>query len=323
MSDKPKGESKFSVLKVLSVILAIAVIAGAVTLMILDRPGNIAVHFIDAGQGDAILITCGNESMLIDGGSNDTAGSVEAYLARQGVEKLKYVVATHPDGNHIGGLDTILEKYDVISGEIWMPDVDYNTKTFYDLIDAIDYCGLVRVCPENGAEYKLGKATVTVLGPIKTHEDQNDNSIVIRVVMAENSFLFTGDMTLEGESELLDRIDPLDLQADVIKLGNHGADSSTGKAFLKAVGAKYAVITVDGENEEGCPAADVLNKLKDADISVYRTDEAGSVVVKGNEVDYTWNVSPSTSWIVGGCNLNETATSDILDEITELLTGNE
>lgn len=335
MSDKPKGESKFAVLKVLSVIVAILVLAAVVTLMILDRPGSITVHYIDAGQGDAILITCGTESMLIDGGSNDTAGSVEAYLSRQGIEKFKYVVATHPDGNHIGGLDTILEKYDVISGEIWMPGVDYNTKTFYDLIDAIDYCGLVRVCPESGTEYKLGKATVTVLGPTKTYEDQNDNSLVIKVVMGENSFLFTGDMTLEGEKDLLDKIDPLDLQADVIKLGNHGADNSTGKSFLKAVGAKYAVITVDGENEEGCPTADILNKLKEADISVYRTDESGSIVVKGNEVDYIWNVASSLSWKVGGSALENlgdlNGLSDSgnlselgdLSELSELLTGND
>lgn len=305
MSGRPKGTAKYTVLRVLSILLGIAALAGCVVLMILDRPGDIKVHFIDVGQGDAILITSGKEAMLIDAGSNDYAGEVQSYLSRQGVSKLKYVVATHPDGDHIGGLDTIIERIDVTSAEVWMPDVDYNAKTFRDLIDAIEYCDYKRVCPEGGSEYKLGKATVTVLSPGKTYDDNNDNCMVIKVAMGENSFLFAGDITTEAEKDLINKYDPEILKAGVLKVSNNGANTSTSSAFLRAVSPKAAVITVSAENTDGVPTADVLNKLKTADISVYRTDEMGTIVVTGNEVDYNWNKYPSITWAVGGNKIGE------------------
>ena len=96
---------------------------------------ELEVHFIDVGQGDSTLIVCDGETLLIDAGDNNKGTTVQLYLQKQGITELDYVIGTHPHADHIGGLDDVIEAFDI--GKIFMPKVQNNTKTFEDVLDAI------------------------------------------------------------------------------------------------------------------------------------------------------------------------------------------
>lgn len=148
---------------------------------------EMTVHYLDVGQGDCVLVSCDGESMLIDAGDNNQGTKIQNYLKKQGVTKLKYAVGTHPDADHIGGLDVILYKFDC--GTVMMPDVSKNTATYRDVVDTMKQKGYRNTVPEPGDSFQLGDAVCTVLGPEESYEDANNNSIVLKVEHGENSFL--------------------------------------------------------------------------------------------------------------------------------------
>ncbi len=172
---------------------------------------EMTVHYLDVGQGDCVLVSCDGESMLIDAGDNNQGTKIQNYLRKQGVTKLKYAVGTHPDADHIGGLDVILYKFDC--GTVMMPDVSKNTATYRDVVDTMKQKGYRNTVPEPGDSFKLGDAVCTVLGPEESYEDANNNSIVLKVEHGENSFLFMGDAEAEAEADILSG--GADVEADV------------------------------------------------------------------------------------------------------------
>jgi len=263
-----------------------------------EEGGNLEVHFIDVGQGDATLIRCDGETMLIDAGDNDKGTKVQLYLKKQGVDQLQYLVGTHPDADHIGGMDVIITKFIVNSNEIWMPDCDNDTATYRDVVDAIEYKGLKRRCPEVGETFSLGKAVVTILAPINYYENINNNSIVIKVQKGNNSFIFTGDAMEEEEMDLV-LSDAGALDADVLRVGHHGSKYSTSGLFLDSVSPEYAVISVATDNTYGHPTAECLNNLRMAGVKVFRTDEQGTIIAISDGNTISWNCSPSDTWQAG------------------------
>ena len=263
--------------------------AGSVT-------GTLEVHFIDVGQGDSALIMCNGENMLIDAGDNSKGTTVQNYLQKIGVTELKYCVGTHPDADHIGGLDVVITKFTIASGEVWMPEVSASTATYRDVIDAIEYKSYKKVMPATGAEYSLGGATITILGPLYEYEDDNDNSIVIKVTFGDKTLLFMGDAESSSEEALTNR---WDLKADVIKIGHHGSRTSTSEAFIKEVDPEYAIISCGEGNSYGHPTAECLNRLRTMGVKVYRTDEQGTIVLLCDGTNLTFNCSPSETWIAG------------------------
>ena len=272
------------------------------------EPGELDMHFIDVGQGDATLITCDGEAMLVDAGDNNKGTAVQLYLEKQNVDALKYIVGTHPDADHIGGLDVIITKFDITSGEVWMPDVDNDTRTYEDVVDAITYRGYSRVAPGVGDTYSLGSAKITVLGPTHVSSESNDSSIVLSMAHGKNRFLLMADATEDEEKDILDGVKGLQrksaskenskLQANVIKIGHHGSKYSTSQEFLDEVNPSYAVISV-GENAYGHPSADCLNKLRTKGVKLFRTDEQGSIIATSDGENLTWNCSPTDSWKAG------------------------
>lgn len=257
--------------------------------------GNLEVHFIDVGQGDSTLILCGGEAMLIDAGNNDQGTKIQNYLTKQGVTKLKYMIGTHPDADHIGGMDVVLYKFDCDT--ILMPSETKDTATYRDVVDTMKNKGYKNTLPEAGKEYSLGEAIFTILSPEKDYDNSNDNSIAIRLVYGKKSFLLTGDAEEDAEKDMLQSGNFL--KSDVYKAGHHGSKTASSEDFMKAVSPKYAVISCKEGNSYGHPHAATMNTFRAMGIEVFRTDEQGTIVAKCDGKTITFNASPSDSWKAG------------------------
>jgi len=254
------------------------------------------VHYLDVGQGDATLILCDGQAMLIDAGNNDKGTQVQMYLQKRGIARLDYVIGTHPDADHIGGLDVILYKFDCDT--ILMPDYEKGTKTYEDVLQTMKQKRYSPTRPKAGGVYTLGSARFTVVAPIGTYGDNaNDYSIGILLEHGENRFLFTGDAEEASEADML--MNGVELSADVYKAGHHGSRTASTEDFVKAVRPDYAVISCGEENSYGHPHAEVLNRFRELGIQVFRTDVQGTVVAVSDGTDITFNMSPEESWKAG------------------------
>ena len=253
------------------------------------------VHFIDVGQGDATLIVCGSESMLIDAGDSDKGTLIQNYLQKNGIEKLDYLILTHPDSDHIGGAPVIITKFEV--DQVFVSNFEKDNDTYRKLIQALDYKNLTAQTPEVGDIFMLGSAECTVLAPVRTYDEPNNASIALLIRNGENSFLFTGDAESIAEEDILRA--GIDIKADVYKAGHHGSKTSSTQTFLDAVSPDYAVISCEEGNSYGHPHAQTLNALRAMGVLVYRTDEQGSLIVTSDGSSLTWNAAPSETWQAG------------------------
>lgn len=268
---------------------------------LINVDGNLQIHFIDVGQADSILIKQDNNYMLIDGGNNEDGDMLVKYLKEQGVEKLDYIIATHPHEDHIGGLDDVLNEFD--TDLVLMPDKITTTKTFEDFLLAIknrqdvknkngENVTLKKV-PKLEEKYNLGNASFVIYAPNSSSYDElNDYSIVIKLSFGNNAFLFTGDAEKLSEKEMLDK--NYDLKADVLKIGHHGSSTSTSDEFLEAVSPKYAVLSVGEDNSYNLPKKTVMDKFKNNNIPVYRTDEQGTIILNSDGTNITFNKEAGT-----------------------------
>lgn len=259
--------------------------------------GTLEVHYIDVGQGDATLIKCGSHAMLIDGGNNNKGTTVQLYLKKQGVESLDYVIGTHPDADHIGGLDVIVYKYNC--EKVIMPDYEKDTKTYQELVDVIHDKNMKITYPVVGEQYALGEAKFTIIAPNSNSYggNANDYSVAILLEYGKNRFLFTGDAEEASEAEML--TNGIDISADVYKVAHHGSRSASTQEFLNAVHPKYVVISCGEGNSYGHPHAEVLNRLRSMGVEVFRTDEQGSIIASSDGENITWNCSATDSWQSG------------------------
>lgn len=237
--------------------------------------GVLEVHYIDVGQGASQLIIAPNGSiMLIDGGNNDDEQRVVKYLKEQGVTKVDILVGTHPDADHVGGLDAVVDAFEI--GSIYMPKVTSNTKTFESLLNSIANKSLKVTTAKAGVNLNLDEQlTVNMIAPINTYDDANEMSAVIKLTFGDTSFLFTGDAEAKSENDLL--ADGTNLKSDVLLIGHHGSNSSTSKSFLDAVSPEFAVIQV-GKNSYGHPTSEIIKRLMDKKIKIYRNDEQGNII---------------------------------------------
>lgn len=241
------------------------------------RTGELAVHIIDVGQGDSILIQFPNGGvMLIDAGLDGSGAPVIPYLKKLGVKKIDYLVATHPHADHIGGMAAVIEEFDI--EKVYMPKVTHTTKTFENLLLSIKKKGL-KITPARAglSVIEHGDLKVIFTAPCGSYYERlNNYSAVVRIQYKGISFLLTGDAEDLSEKEML--ASGADLRADVLKVGHHGSNSSTTPEFLKSVSPKYAVISAGAGNHYGHPHQETLDKLISAGIEIYRTDVHGTVV---------------------------------------------
>lgn len=236
---------------------------------------KLKVHIIDVGQADSIFIELPNEqSMLIDAGNNSDDDIVVDYINELNYNKIDYVVGTHPHEDHIGGLDTVIDTFDI--GKIYLPKVENNTKTFEDVLLSIKNKNLKISSAVVGVNIlETENLKINILSPMnKTYEDFNYYSAVIKIEYLDKSFIFMGDAEEINEREIKE-----DVNADVIKIGHHGSDTSSSREFLQKVSPDYAIISVGIDNKYGHPNDTVLKLLKDMNVDVYRTDESGTITV--------------------------------------------
>lgn len=236
---------------------------------------DVVVKFFDVGQADSILVQSAGVNMLIDAGTNNMGNTVVQNLKDLGITKINYLVGTHPHEDHIGGMDDVINNFEI--GTIYMPKVQTNTKTFEDVLDAISNKGLTITTPEVGYVFEVGntKCEVMCAGTGTTEENSNLNlsSIVIRMVYGEESFLFMGDAEEKNESS---RQWP---QTTVLKVGHHGSDTSSSESFLNQVKPEISVISVGINNTYGHPKKTTLDKLNALETSIYRTDQNGAITI--------------------------------------------
>ena len=250
-----------------------------------SQAGTLTVTWLDVGQGDAAVIQCGGQSMLIDGGKPEKSSYIYAWLQQHGLSYLDVIVATHVDADHIGGLSGALNYASV--GTAYCPVTTGTTETFQSFVKYLAQRGKQITVPTAGETFMLGRAQVQILGPLHSAEDSNDNSIVLKVSFGATSFLFTGDAERAEEQDLLNA--GVNLQSTVLKVGHHGSDTSTSYPFLRAVAPQYAVISVGAGNSYGHPTEAVLSRLRDAGVTTFRTDMQGEItaISDGQTVNFS------------------------------------
>lgn len=241
------------------------------------------VHFIDVGQGDSIFIQSPNgKTMLIDGGVKGAGKEIVAYLRSLNVGTLDYVVATHPDADHIGGLIPVLNsisiKNFVDSGKV------HTSQTFEEMLTLINDKNIPYIVPEIGDTLALDDALqIDVLAADAASSDNNEASIVLRVAYGDISFLLTGDAGIAMEKEMMARGD---VQATILKAGHHGSNTSSSPSFIEAVYPQATILSYGQNNKYGHPHVEVLAGLEAVGSDVYATAEAGTIVVKTDGAVY-------------------------------------
>jgi len=246
----------------------------------LEKPGPVAgsaeFHFIDVGQGDAALIRAEGANILIDGGDISAQNTLIEYLNAEGIKKLDLMVGTHPHSDHIGGLVPVVRQLEI--DQIIMPRADHTSAVYQELLTSIQEKGLKITSPASGEAIQIGPLEILALGPVRdNYGDLNNMSVILKISFGDISFLFTGDGEKDAEADILGT--GLNVNAQVLKVGHHGSVSSTSYDFLEAVNPDIAVISCKLDNEYGHPHQEVLDRLKAAGITVYRTDLMGDIIL--------------------------------------------
>ena len=247
---------------------------------------NMRVHYIDVKQGDSTFIEFPNDkTMLIDAGKKEQGSNVVNYIKNLGYNKIDYVVGTHPDADHIGGLATVIESFAI--GSIYMPKKSSTTQTYLNLLKVIKNKGLTIHTAISGVNIiSLDNLKVDIISPTKEYETSNESSAVIKIVYKKRKFLFMADATTDNEADI-----KADVESDVVKVGHHGSDSSSKEEFVQKTKAKYAVISV-GENSYHHPYDIIVKRWENIGAEVLRTDKLGSIVIStdGNNLNINNNV---------------------------------
>lgn len=237
---------------------------------------NLSIYYIDVGQADATLIRNKGKNMLIDAGNNEDGEKLVNYFKSLGIEKFDYVVATHAHEDHIGGMDEVINNFQIDT--FYMPDVITTTRTFEDVLDALENNNVSFNTPVIDKKFQFADTEVNTLYVGSDSSDLNDTSIVLKLEYGSNSFIFTGDATSKVEKQILDK----DLSSDVLKVGHHGSSYSSSAAFLKKVNPKYAIISVGNNNIYNHPNSVTLQKLDRLGSDIYRTDKDGTILLKSD-----------------------------------------
>lgn len=256
---------------------------------------DLKAHFIDVGQGDSELVQLPDgKVMLIDAGEASAGATVVSYLQSQGIEKIDYLVATHPHADHIGGMEAVLEAFEVC--EVWMPDATENTSTYIGFLDAVKQKDI----PVERAE--AGKTIddsvdydIDVLGPESNvqSDNMNDYSVIIRVSYDRTKMLFTGDATAQ---EIIDA-NPGNI--DVLKAAHHGSEAGTNAALLGVLKPATVIMSYAEGNEHGHPDQSVLDAIKTAGATAYSTAANGNIVITSGQAGCSATISKTGSIIAG------------------------
>lgn len=245
--------------------------------------GDLNIQFLDVGQADAILIQNKGVNMLIDAGNNEDGELLVDYFNDLGIESFEYVVGTHAHEDHIGGMDDIINNFEVKT--FYMPDAVTTTMTYEDVLISLEEKEIKYSVPSIGEEFYLNDAYFEVLYVGTDESDLNDTSIVLKLTYGENEFLFMADASSNVEERLIDQ----DIDVDLLKVGHHGSEYSTTDEFLKKTTPSYAIIMVGEKNSYNHPTPQTLSRLRNSNVKVYRTDESGTILVTSDGKELKFN----------------------------------
>ena len=229
------------------------------------------IFYLDVGQGDSTFIIINGCNMLIDSGNEQDGYYIVQFLKAQNIDKIDYFILTHCDEDHIGGAYKILDELQI--GTLYMPNKENDTQTYERLLKAIERNNVnvnKNLKASKEKQYKIGNASWKILS-VDAKNNLNDSSIVIELEYGNTKYLFMGDATTRVEEMVEWK------EVDVLKVAHHGSNSSTSQLFLEKVKPKYAIISVGRDNSHNLPDIDIIERLKNNNIKIYRTDENNTI----------------------------------------------
>lgn len=258
----------------------------AASAVISDSEKKFVSHYLDIGQGDSEFLEFPNgKTMLIDAGPTDAGSKIVDYIKNLGYTKIDYVIGTHPHADHIGGMRTVINAFDI--GTVYMPKVSTNTKTYEKLLTAIQDKGLKIKTAKAGVKIiNEDNLSVNMIAPVQeTYQENNLNlySAVIMVQYGDKKFLYMGDAEAENESEIT-----ADVSADVIKVGHHGSNTSSSQEFVDRVKPSLAIFSLAADNSYHHPHAQPVKRWQKIGATLLRTDESGTIIVTSDGKEYTY-----------------------------------
>ena len=235
---------------------------------------DLQIYYFDVGQADSTLIINNGHSMLIDAGNNEDGEKLVTYMKEElNITTIDYVIGTHPHEDHIGGLDDIINNFNI--KEVYLPEAMTTTKTFEDVLDAIANKELSITVPTIGETFKLGEADFEVIYTGTGEKDLNEASIILRMIFGNKTYLFTGDTTEEVEETILNS----NIDIDVLKVAHHGSKYSSSEEFLNIATPEYAIISAGEGNSYGHPEPETLTRLKKHTNNIYITKDLGTILL--------------------------------------------
>ena len=260
--------------KIIIAILLVVIICSTVIAEEKNENDLLIIRYIDVGQGDCSIIQYNDYVIMIDGGSRDYNQKVYTVIKKElNIKKIDYMISTHPHDDHISGLITAVSVCDV--REIYTPVMDETVDKLNELISKAKKKNAKVIIPEYGQKIYVGELIITFISNPQPEWSVNDNSLIVKMDYRDTSFLFTADAGWDAEQQLM--ANNTDIKANVIKIGHHGSYDSTSLGFLERVDPEYAVISVGNDNKYNHPSDEVMHKLTDQKITVYRTDKHGTI----------------------------------------------
>lgn len=222
-------------------------------------------------MADSTFITINNVNMLIDSGNKSDGYYITEFLKAQNIDKIDYFIVTHFDEDHMGGAYKILENFDI--GVLYAPNGSSETQTYKKFLNSINENNIdvdTSLTASKEITYSIGNSKWKILN-INDDNEPNDSSIVIELDYKNTKYLFMGDASTNVEDKIeWDKV-------DVLKVAHHGSDSSTSQKFLDQISPKYAVLSVGSNKKYGFPKEEIINRLNENGIEIYRTDKDGTI----------------------------------------------
>lgn len=254
-----------------------------------ENGAALEVRVLDVGQGLSVVLSCGNHFLLYDGGPGSASSKVVSYLQQHVTYDLDYVIASHYDEDHLGGVIGAMHAFSVDT--LIAPDYQTDTTIYTSFIRAAQERGIPVTYASAGQTYQLGDASFQILMPLMpTYPDENDYSVVIRAWYGDTSIIITGDCTSVGEHDMLLAQELVD--SDILVAGHHGSGTSTCADFLDAASPFAAVISCGTDNAYGHPSQAVMEQLQMRGIPVWRTDMQGDISFYGDGTDWYYDPAP-------------------------------